>query len=397
MPLLTGLRLVTNNLNFWLQRTHNLAEANFALLAVEQGNLLKAVHFGQTFASTRPLAIQLARQLKFLIDSWGTWPEWQPTLEALLAATTAPLAKAHLHELIGLACRRLLALDDALTHHHVAIALLKPLNEWREVGRLQHGLCEIYLAQHNYALAQAAGQEALDIFEELGLISSPQVAAAHSVLGRVASAQGHWATAETHLTTAIALQREQGARVPLARALTALAQVQSAQQHFAETVALYQEALAILANLNNELERLTTLTALGAVFFENGQLAEAEDCFLQANTVWLRRSPHLKLRGAVTNNLGNVYLAQGRWAEAEAHFRGAARLFEQIQDHLNLGDVLGTLGTTLARQGQTAAAQAAYAQALTLLAQYPTHARARQLLNQYQTEAQALRSPSEAG
>lgn len=383
-------QVVANNLAFWQQRLQGMAAAEYPQLAAEQANLLRAVWFGLRLPATHAATNQLLVPLMFLIDHWGTWHTWLPVVEALLPQVTDPLERAHLLEMAGLAHRRLHKLAEAATYYEAAVALLRDVNNWYEVARLQQGLCDVYRLQHEYAAAEKAGQLALEIFTELGKAQSPQMAATRGVLGQVASAQGHWAVADDHFVAAATLWRALGEKLRLARTLNNYAIVLHSQQRFAEAKVLYAEALEVVKATDNAMERVNILTSLGAVLFEQGELAAAEECFRQADSDWLRQSPYLALRGTVANNLGNVCAAQGRLTEAEAHLRGAVQLCQQAQDGLNLANALCTLGETLARQGQKPEAQACYAQALALLAQYPTNAFARRLQTKYAAQAQVL-------
>jgi tetratricopeptide (TPR) repeat protein len=64
----------------------------------------------------------------------------------------------------------------------------------------------------------------------------------------------------------------------------------------------------------------------------------------------------LRLQANARSLLGNTSFEQGHLDEAEAHYRQAAELSEQLQDQVSVGRLLGAIGQLHARQGQYAAA-----------------------------------------
>ncbi len=120
------------------------------------------------------------------------------------------------------------------------------------------------------------------------------------------------------------------------------------------------------------------LSQLGYLYRDSGRFADAENALKTAITVLERGSgPNLDLAQAI-NNLGGVYLNQELYPEAEKLFQRALGLYEKLpagkQRNIwrgnginNLAVLYGNQANTLADNGQSIEASAAYDRVIAML------------------------------
>jgi tetratricopeptide (TPR) repeat protein len=109
------------------------------------------------------------------------------------------------------------------------------------------------------------------------------------------------------------------------------------------------------------------LHSLGMLFFDQGQLAEAEATYIQALQGYEEAlGPQHTSTLQTVNNLGALYKNQGKLAEAEAMYIRALQGYEEAlgSKHTSTLQTVNNLGALYADQGKLAEAEAMYIRAL---------------------------------
>jgi CHAT domain-containing protein/Tfp pilus assembly protein PilF len=135
--------------------------------------------------------------------------------------------------------------------------------------------------------------------------------------------------------------------------------------NYARAEGLYARAVSIWESDVNAGEDLATgLIALGHLYERMGVAPKAEPLYLRARTLLEKGGDSVSL-AAVFNNLGSVYLAQGRYGEAEAMYRRTLAIHENTgEDQAGLAIVLDNLAEVLRVRGNFEAARPLYRRAL---------------------------------
>jgi len=229
--------------------------------------------------------------------------------------------------------------------------------------------------QGRFAEAESAFREALHAWEKLPAATSEEIAATLNGLGNLLRVEGHYLEAEGFLRRAISLEEKAGepARLDLAFTLNSLgalycnikepwratpllergldireqilgskhplitssldnladALIQQRRLDQAET--LYRRSLSILETQSDPSLLAMTRCKLADLYFRKlRKLPHAEELYLQALLAWRRAPEHDHPQiGLTLTGLAEVYLAQGRYAEAEPLLKQALEIQEK--------------------------------------------------------------------
>ncbi len=108
-----------------------------------------------------------------------------------------------------------------------------------------------------------------------------------------------------------------------------------------------------------------TLGNLGNVYLQQGRWAEAIACYEQSLDVFRALGDRYG-EGTTLMNLGSVYLQQGRWAEAIACYEQDLAICRDLGDRHGEGQTLTNLGVVYRQQGRWAEAIGCYEQDLAI-------------------------------
>jgi tetratricopeptide (TPR) repeat protein len=126
---------------------------------------------------------------------------------------------------------------------------------------------------------------------------------------------------------------------------------------------LATEALAQFRTRGDWDGRMRTLNLLGAIYWERGQIAEAERCFGEALRLARELQDSLMFARAC-NNLASVAHLQGRSDEAAALFRGALLAYQRLGDRRGTAETYHNLGFSYRQSGELGEAESAAASAV---------------------------------
>lgn len=363
---------VRANVAYWRRRTGRLDRPALAQLEVDRPNLLRAAEFGLALAETWRETADVILQTFPFVEQGGHWREWIPVLERALASCgPADLALCgRLLDQLGIFYRLDWRLEAAIQTHRQEEQIGLEGGDERRLAYARHNLSEAYRQRGQYEQAEGVGRAALDGFKALGEPVST-VGAALVNLGMIAQARGQMGTAVERLQEAVDLWRRLDQPVALGRSLKNLAIVLEVAGRPGEALPLYQEALAVLAITDSELDKVQVELSLGTLYFRQGQLDKAEAAFWRADSLYLRQSGHTYYQALAANNLGNVFLAQDRLAEAESCLQGSLFLWRQVEAPVMLANTLGALAEVAVAQAQLEVACSRYDEAIALLAGFP--------------------------
>jgi tetratricopeptide (TPR) repeat protein len=94
---------------------------------------------------------------------------------------------------------------------------------------------------------------------------------------------------------------------------------------------MYQQALAILREVGDRAGEGTTINNIGKVYKAQGRYAEALGMYQQALAI-LREVGDRAGEGTTINNIGEVYHTQGRYAEAIEIYQKALTIRQEVGD-----------------------------------------------------------------
>jgi tetratricopeptide (TPR) repeat protein len=383
------IQAIHNGLDYWQRLAGELDDAAVAALDRDRFNLHQLLEEGLRLEATQQPTAELMAGLGHFIETRGYWEEWLPLLERAIATCAdssdpvAPALQARLLYSQGyfLAEKRG-RYEEAVAALQTARQVAQTVDNRRLVAETLFFLGEIQRQMHRYNAASRYAREALALFRQQPA-SGSWAAATLNCLGNIAENQGEYDTAVQYLTESVALWRQDHRTVRLARVLRDLAIAYTGTGNIEQAHTCLAEAYRLVINSPNELDKIRFLVEIGVVYYRQKAWTEAAEAFRQANTPYLQNSPDLIMRAKLANNLGNVLYKQHRQAGAEAYLRQAIPLWRTQNDDLELGNSLGSLGKVLVAQAKKEEAAECFAEAITLLAQFPQNQWANKLLAEF--------------
>ena len=149
----------------------------------------------------------------------------------------------------------------------------------------------------------------------------------------------------------------------VALALRNLAKPENKAHEFRRVIQEYEEADAHFKIAQNRLYRAHVKNNISYVFRELSRFREAHECLDHARRLTV--SARNKVRTAqVDESRAQLFIAEGKYVEAESAARQASRSFEKSGHQCFLAEALTTHGIALARLGKTERAQFTIQQAI---------------------------------
>lgn len=327
-----------------------------------------ALQVPEAWAATCELLLELAPA----VERSGGESEWPAYLACAVAESVAQgdgRGEAALRVVLGYACQR--RADYAAARREFAAgaacygALGEPVQQAHALLRL--ATVERWLGR-SVAAAEAALAQALPLLPE----GHPEWGFARWVQGWVRADYQDYAGAERSFRASLAVRRSLGDPRHIAISARDVAYTRAWQRRMdGETLALFDEAIrlfgqagdeyelavarlnlslgwllldngeaaleparqayATLRDMGDETHAGTALLNLGIAHRLLGQHGEAQACF-HTNIARWRRLGHADRLVNELDELGQLYLAQQRWAEAAAALEQAAAALEQMRD-----------------------------------------------------------------
>jgi tetratricopeptide (TPR) repeat protein len=368
-------RSVAANVAYWHSMAQLPAEQKIRALDGERHNLFRAAEFGLALADTWSQATDLILDCYELILYRGYCQEWIPVLERVLedCPENKPGIRITLYHQLGNLYRLERRFEMAIEKHGREEQLAIALKDDFYIARANSNQCKTYylLRQHDdaerRALAALAYYQGRDETKE-------SYAAMLNLLGLIAQSRGDLTVSESWYRQAIEVFRKTELTIELVRVLRNLAIVLESEGKVEQSLDTYHEVQTLLEPTNYEIEKSNVALSLGTLYFHRGDLVKAEACYRQAYSPYFQDFGPIYDQAMVTNNLGNVYHAQGRFAEAEIWLGKSISSFRQAKAQLMLANALATLARTFADQGKVGCIEPLFNEAMTLVKQYPDDA-----------------------
>jgi class 3 adenylate cyclase/predicted ATPase len=177
---------------------------------------------------------------------------------------------------LGLVSRRADDWAQAAEHCEEGLRLSETMGDVMNVGLFANNMGNVYLQQGKLEDAAAAYRRSIAVLLPSGFRGG--VAALYINLGKVAILQGDLETGEKHLTDALELSQEIGARGYLPEIYHWQALLHLARQQHDGALACAQQALDLARELQDRPEQGGALRVLGRVYAALGQLGRATEC-----------------------------------------------------------------------------------------------------------------------
>jgi tetratricopeptide (TPR) repeat protein len=178
--------------------------------------------------------------------------------------------------------------------------------------------------------------EALALFRQV-IEKTPADFQAHLGIGRILDAQGKYIEARRHLQSAIEFATER----ELNEALSTMAVSYAFEGNAGTAAKYYQKVIERLTQFGAPLDVATTANALGRVYLETGDFANAEKWY---------RAGYDSTKKADKPAPEQVDLAEMRWEHAQGRIAARRRQFDQARKHLAQARAVVERGTIAAAQ-----------------------------------------------
>ncbi len=250
--------------------------------------------------------------------------------------------------------------DQAVESYLAALALSTEIKEEMGVASLYHELAEVYADQGRYADAYGGLQKSLEIYTARQ--EKPDLAGARAALGNLLVTIGQTEAASKELAEAETLGKEVRAEGLLPGILLGKAEVLHLQGKREDSAATFEEA-NVKANLSGQKEvAVRSRIALGELFLEQGKPVNAES-ILRRTRQEAALSRLKPLEAAAALALGQALLAKGDEEGARRQAQEAIDIAEKYSGRPVVYRAHALRGQCLDKQGKTAEALDAYAQA----------------------------------
>ena len=240
--------------------------------------------------------------------------------------------------------------------------------------QVRYNLGILYEQDNRLVEAEATMHQVSEISKKVFGVDHEKTLHAMSMLGHIFDKQGNFAEAGTVLQQALA-----GFRLVLGPeheltlcTLDSLALCYFKQDNSTEAEALLLQCVDTFKYIPDEQKTSTQLRCiqnLGYIYMEQGRLAESEAMFQQALTGYRRvLDPEHDSTLSAFKSLGICYEDQGKFAEAELLLLECLESFKHIADDQRTSpqlDCINSLGVIYARQARFAEAEAMFQQAST--------------------------------
>jgi predicted ATPase/class 3 adenylate cyclase/Tfp pilus assembly protein PilF len=183
--------------------------------------------------------------------------------------------------------------------------------------------------------------------------------------GILARQQGDYAQAKAMHEQSLALFRELGLKLGIARELDALGEIAQCQGNYSQAIELHTESLALRYEIGDKEGVAVSLGQLGSIARGRGQYQYARELLEQS--LELNREMGDKQYTALSlNNLGLIACLMAEYGRAVSLFEEAVSLYRELNDRLGISNTLQNLGDVAKDQGDMQWATTLYQRCLAL-------------------------------
>ncbi|MCP5094337.1 MAG: tetratricopeptide repeat protein [Chloroflexi bacterium] len=319
------------------------------------------------------------------VERWGEWPAWTSLLQQAAARLRdKPRSFLQVAHWLGHLYYLHRNFEDAVALLTDAYAVARQsVPEF--AAQLQQRLCNVYLGMGDLEAAQMAADDALLLCRQYDG-SDVLAAAIWNSAGLVAMRRNAHDDAIVAFNTAVSIWQQQRLLTPLSRCEINLGVVYFQLGQYGDAGIHFQHALQHLEMFSSPVDKLRAVNNLASAYYMQQAYAQGEKILLQAIAESCQLAGIYHVRGSLNHNLGNTLLALKRYGEAEVYLMNSLHLWEMANDELEKANTHDTLGELFQAQGKFAQAMHHFQEALNLAQQYPGNVMAENLLQHCEKE-----------
>jgi tetratricopeptide (TPR) repeat protein len=240
------------------------------------------------------------------------------------------IERADVFFLLGVARYKLSSIQTAIALFDEALKLTErsqlPSDHLRSNILAWRSRC--YRRRRDLEAAREDVERALELAE--GLNDRHTTADIYFQASIIADREGHWVLARSYAERAKAIYEEISDRRNLGRLMNNLGGINFLLGHPAEAVALLKEAFRLHLETGSDAEAAYSVSSIADVHLKSGDPQTAEAQARHALDLFGDRVDHLDGRGIAQLTLGRALLEQDRLDEADAAFKAAETVFDQL-------------------------------------------------------------------
>lgn len=358
----------------------------WAYLGRERANAYRAVDLGLAHTTTAVGAAMLAERLYRIVETYGEWVRWRPTLVRCVAAAAGrhhleidlllQLGNVYRFGRNAFGTDPALALDAAVAAHRRALALAEATMDVARQARACEQLAvdlTLYRTPTQLEEAQRIAEQALRLLGLQPAVDARLPASIHNNLGLVFRATGDPEQAIAHLEEAVARWSEVGDDGYLSRTLSNLGNAYRDAGRLEKATLALERARDAAARTADTVHQARVQLNLSRLFMARAEKAEAhlaagwwrevQRVAEQADLRALRRAGATVLQAKLVHNLGMARRELGALAAAERALERALMLWIGAADSVQAANSEVELGHVYRAMGDAAKARALYQQA----------------------------------
>lgn len=168
--------------------------------------------------------------------------------------------------------------------------------------------------------------------------------------GILACQQGDYVQAQAVHERSLALFRETGDRLGIARELESLGEIALLQGVYTQALELHEASLALMREIGDKKGVAIALGQMGIVARDRGQYEQARE-FLQESLELSRELQDKQMTALALKNMGILEFDSSEYQQAIQLFEEAVSLYRELKDSLGISNVLQRMGCVAKAQG----------------------------------------------
>ena len=276
----------------------------------------------------------------------------------------------------------------AQSHHHLAAsaALFEAQNNSSGQARALNRLAYVMYLQRDYQSATELVERALALLSE----DDSEHNFSEFIQGLIALDKGEPGAALVYLESSLERCKQAGDSRKIAQRLLSLGMARRAQQSYAEAIGAYDEAIMLFGQVEDLVQQAIARMNQGNVFLLKREPEAALARYDLAEPPLRRTADEIHLARLATNK-GIALRELQRWQEAQTSLQEGVTKWERLGNIAMQVDSLDELGLVFLQQGRFDKASAIFKEALALLQQItddPKHLTLLENVTQHLDEAQ---------
>jgi len=320
-----------------------------------------ALKLAEAWADTRRLLLTMAPKM----EQAGRRDEWIPYLEQGLQQSRQLAdieTEAELHLQLGVLYQLRSKYAEARTQLEASVAGFARAEARPGQAQALHQLA--YVARRQRRFPEAV--RLVEAAQQLLPADDPERAFGDYVLSLVALDQWEWPTAIELSSRAFALWESAENWRMMGRSLLCRGLALQELQRYPDAINIDELAISLFEKSGDAFLKAIARMNLGIVYMHLGQFEQALTLYRPAEKVFRQVQDRFHW-GLVTHNMGFSYRRLGQWAEAKAAYQQSMALKEGLGQTILVADSMDGLGQVYLAEGNPAAAQQTFADALARL------------------------------